>query len=278
MFTINCLRQSRFCLWLAGSAIVLLITCVDFTVGVQVSFSMFYLAPVALITWFGSRREADLMILLSTLAGGWIDWLRITEFSHPAMPFANAAIRVAFCIIAVAAIIVLRDSLRREKEFATLDPLTGLFNTRAFYIQAEREASRCCRKEVPLTVAFLDCDNFKEVNDTMGHRAGDEMLRVVADTMQKCLRTEDILARLGGDEFAIALPELQEDEAARVLSRLHAQLTEEMQKRQWPVTFSMGAVTIRYPVNSVDHMIHLADSLMYEAKNEGKNRTKFATA
>lgn len=164
----------------------------------------------------------------------------------------------------------------RHRRACLMDYRTGLFNVHGFHVEAKREISRCRRKGAPITVGFMDCDDFKSVNDSRGHRAGDAVLALVAQTARACLRDEDILARFGGDEFVIALPETGEREANPILHRLHRRLAAAMMQRGWPITFSLGAVTLRHPTQSVDQMIQKADEVMYQIKGAGKNQFRLA--
>jgi diguanylate cyclase (GGDEF)-like protein len=123
-------------------------------------------------------------------------------------------------------------------------------------------------------LAYIDLDNFKTVNDTYGHLIGDSLLRLVADTIRNNIRTTDVLARLGGDEFVVLLPETDFEQSEIVINKVQTQLLDEMKKNNWPVTFSIGAVTFLTPPESVDEMIKKADNLMYSAKKNGKNTKK----
>jgi diguanylate cyclase (GGDEF)-like protein len=123
-------------------------------------------------------------------------------------------------------------------------------------------------------VAYLDLDNFKEVNDRFGHSRGDSLLRLVAATIRTNLRKTDMVARLGGDEFALLLPETGYEPAAAVLRKIHQLLLGKMQRCGYPVTCSIGAVTFLRPAESVEELIKRADACMYAAKRGGKDRMK----
>ncbi len=127
----------------------------------------------------------------------------------------------------------------------------------------------------PVTLAYLDADFFKIVNDTMGHRAGDRVLCAIAETLDANLRRTDIVARLGGDEFVILLPETDETVARQVLRKVNEELTETMRRGSWNVTFSVGVLTCRDVIPSVDDLVQAGDRLMYEAKRGGKNAMIF---
>lgn len=163
-------------------------------------------------------------------------------------------------------------TLAMEKKLSRLDPLTGLANRRAFYERAEIERKRCIRHKRPLGLAYIDLDNFKQVNDQSGHEVGDQVLVCVAATMQNNLRTEDLVTRLGGDEFALLLPETDGAKASFVIHKLHGLLMSAMLEKGWPITFSIGLVTFEEPAESIDQMVHRADELMYTVKHGGKNR------
>ena len=169
--------------------------------------------------------------------------------------------------------LILSEQLyQQEKRLSRLDPLTGLANRRAFYEGAELERQRAVRYGRNLSMAYIDLDNFKQVNDNFGHKAGDQLLVTVAIILRSDLRPSDLAARLGGDEFAVVLPETDELGARRATSKLHVLLTQAMQDNDWPVTFSMGVVTFNSIPETVEQMVHKADELMYTVKHGGKNR------
>jgi diguanylate cyclase (GGDEF)-like protein/PAS domain S-box-containing protein len=166
----------------------------------------------------------------------------------------------------------LRVALENEKNLARLDFLTQIPNRRAFSEILQAEAARSRRYKRPLTLAYIDLDNFKQINDQLGHEIGDELLRLIAQTIQGNVRATDTISRLGGDEFALLLPETGGGEACAVIAKLRAILLEKVEERKWPVTFSIGVATFAKPGESVAQMVKVADDLMYSAKNEGKNR------
>jgi diguanylate cyclase (GGDEF)-like protein len=157
------------------------------------------------------------------------------------------------------------------------DPLTGALNSRAFYEAAQTEIERARRYKHSLTIAYLDVDNFKIINDTSGHKEGDNLLRTMVEVMKSRVRRMDIVARLGGDEFAILMPETDQTSAMSVVQQTLKSLADETRKHNWPVTFSTGVLTIPEAFSTVNKMIEVADALMYEAKHGGKNRIRQAT-
>jgi diguanylate cyclase (GGDEF)-like protein len=124
----------------------------------------------------------------------------------------------------------------------------------------------------------MDVDDFKLINDRLGHSAGDRLLRLVADTIRQNVRGIDVVARLGGDEFAVLMPETDERAAQVVIRRVRRQLLEAARREDWPVTFSAGLVTWIAPPAGVDEMLRAADELMYDAKRHGKNTVRHTTS
>lgn len=165
----------------------------------------------------------------------------------------------------------LQVALEKEQNMARIDFLTKVPNRRTFWEGVDTEAKRSRRYGRPMTLAYVDLDNFKQVNDIYGHQVGDDLLRAVAVTMHTIVRSTDLVARLGGDEFALLLPETNGEAANIVVNKIQAALLKAVEEHNWPVTFSFGVVTFNSPLDSVDEMIKRADDLMYEVKRGGKS-------
>lgn len=161
-------------------------------------------------------------------------------------------------------------ALETEKSLSRSDHLTGLANRRSFEESFELECKRSRRYHRPITLVYMDLDNFKKVNDGQGHHTGDEVLVAVAATLRSNLRATDCVARIGGDEFAILLPETNEDASRIILKKLDAVLQELLAGTNWPIGFSFGVVTFPAPLDSLEEMLGRADKLMYDAKHSGK--------
>jgi diguanylate cyclase (GGDEF)-like protein len=172
----------------------------------------------------------------------------------------------------------LRRRLDVERALSRVDPLTLLPNRRAFLEQADLLMAVAQRYEHRMTLAFIDLDGFKAVNDEQGHAAGDAVLREVADVLRGEVRASDLLARLGGDEFAVLLCQAGPDVAREVLERLRERLVQRLSARGWPVTASIGALSFASPPPRLDAALAQADALMYEAKATGKNRVHVGCA
>ena len=197
-------------------------------------------------------------------------------YSHPLIPFWNTLIRLAFFVIITILLFKLRKAMEHEQALARTDDLTGAFNSRHFFAVAQAELERQRRYGRPFTVVYIDLDDFKTVNDQLGHAAGDRVLRCIVDYAHGHLRALDVFARLGGDEFAALLPETDATAARVVVAKLRDGLLDECCKTKVPVTVSMGALTCNAAPATTDEMVRLADDLMYAVKRAGKNGVSYA--
>ena len=264
-------KKSRLFITALGFILVICIGTGRYLTGPEYAFSLFYLLPIILVTWFAGKREGIFIAVASAVSWLLADLMSKHTYSTPVIPYVNETFRLSVFIIIIIMLSTLKRVLEREKTSARKDFLTGIANRQAFIEYAEVEIKRCLRYKSPLTIAYIDCDNFKGINDSLGHQEGDELLASVADTLQKSLRTTDIVSRLGGDEFALLLPDTKYESSQRVIRKIQKNLLDIMQKNRWPVTFSFGMVTFNRPPVDVDELINKADALMYAAKQNGKN-------
>lgn len=172
----------------------------------------------------------------------------------------------------------LEKELSEISEMVHQDQLTGALNRRGLDVAFERESRRVDRSHAPLCVALLDIDNFKRLNDTMGHQVGDQALIHLCNVIKEALRPSDSVARYGGEEFVIILPDVDLQEAASTLERLQRELTKQFfmhENDRVLVTFSAG-VAQRAEEEPQEEVIARADRAMYQAKHTGKNRVVIA--
>ena len=249
--------------------LMLLSGLLDYLTGERLSFDTFYIVSVLLSSWFLSRQTGLFFALGCALTSYIANELYIPGFQFT--QFWNFMMRLAVFLIIAQLNALLHSRLESESKLARTDFLTGVGNARAFFDLAEMELSRSRRYRHPLTIAYLDLDNFKAVNDTQGHAEGDKVLITVAETIRRTLRGSDFPARLGGDEFAILLPETDYAQSQVIAQRLRTQLLDASKANNWPVTFSMGVLTCSEPPSSIKTLIDEADALMYKVKQAGKN-------
>jgi diguanylate cyclase len=168
----------------------------------------------------------------------------------------------------------LHQELDRVSTQARHDPLTGALNRKGLDEALEREISNVRRKETPLSMSLLDIDNFKKLNDTMGHATGDVALAHLATVARECMRPQDTLARYGGEEFVILLPDTPLDKGIEAMTRLQRELTKRFflaGTEKVLITFSAGVAQLTAEETGAD-AIKRADQAMYLAKRAGKNR------
>ena len=171
--------------------------------------------------------------------------------------------------------------IKELKRFIIEDALTGLYNSRYFFDQLDKEIKRSDRYLHPISLIFIDIDNFKEINDTYGHMIGDKILTLIAKRIKACLRSNDNAYRFAGDEFTIILPETTASDAKFVADRILSKITNESfeinEKKISEITSSIGIA--EYQMNERNQQfVHRADVIMYEAKQRGGNRVIISPA
>lgn len=247
---------------------------VDYLTGPQLSFSLLYLPPIFLVAWFKSRWHGIAVSVLAAIVWLAADLTAGQDYAHALIPYWNATVRLGFFTIVSLLVWRLRRALDRADELSGVDFLTGVPNGRSLFDFANLEIERARRYKLPLSIVYIDLDNFKHINDSFGHLVGDALLRSVAAAVRTGCRVTDFVARLGGDEFVILLPQTDLVQCEEVTRRIQGKLSEAMQRKNWPITFSLGAATFLRPPESVQEMVKRADDLMYSVKNSGKNAIK----
>ena len=240
------------------------------------AFAIFYLLPVVFIGWFHERNYAIMVSILSAFVWLYADALSGHPYSNITIPIWNAIMRLGFFLLTVFSLSEIKRLLEKEQTFARIDFLTGISNSRHFMENAKIEIERSVRFSHPFTLVYVDIDHFKQINDSLGHTEGDQLLQTVAKTIKDHIRSVDIVSRLGGDEFAILLLETNEKNAKITMSKIQTKLLDVVKKNNWPVSFSIGAIT-SYSACDLDDLIKEADNLMYTVKNSGKNRIEYKT-
>jgi diguanylate cyclase len=168
----------------------------------------------------------------------------------------------------------LHQELDRVSALARHDPLTGALNRQGLDEAVNREVSKVKRMDTPLCVAMLDIDNFKKLNDTLGHATGDMALAHLASVAREVMRPQDTLSRYGGEEFVILLPDTPLDKGIEAMTRLQRELTKRFflaGAEKVLITFSAGVAQLLTGETGFD-AIKRADQAMYLAKRAGKNR------
>lgn len=262
----------QYVLFIASIVLVALVSTFDWFLGPKYSFSIFYLVLVTAVSWRLGWIAGMSISVLSAFAWVTADYFVGLRFTSIFVPLWNMCVRLSIFLFINQLLTRLKSQLLREHDAARVDALTGVSNVRHFYEVAANEVARSARYHHPLSLVYIDIDNFKNINDLKGHPAGNSVLRELGKELRKNIRKTDIVARVGGDEFVLLLPESDvcADGVAqkKIMELLHA-VSKNM---GYHITFSIGVACFLRPPRSVEELIKEADDLMYCAKKGGKNR------
>lgn len=229
--------------------------------GGTIQMDILFLAPIGLASWYAGPNAGAVVA-----AGSALLWA-VAESGSP----ADTATRLLIFMILPALLPIVRRERDHERESGQIDYLTRTANKRSFLAQTDAEVQRAQRYKRPLTVAALDIDQFRRINEQFGHQAADNLLRTVARTLQEKVRSSDLVGRIGHDEFALFLPETQSEAAQIVLRRLQKCLMDVTEKNEWPVTFSIGAATYLQPPESAEAILRKVNDLVAAVQESGRN-------
>lgn len=244
---------------------------IDYVTGTEIRIFPLYFIPLLVsASHFGSVGSL-FFSLLAAIA--WVVAMYIggSEYSHNYVWGLNILTQFGAFLFVSLMYSRLTESLEKEKLLSRTDTLTGLLNSRAFYENAHTLLKLCHRHKRALTLAYIDLDNFKNANDSMGHLHGDLLLTKVGGVLMASLRSSDLIARLGGDEFAVLLPEMSPPSVLTVLETVRSRIEAAPELMSCGVTASIGAVSFVESPADFEQLIKRADELMYKAKKAGKN-------
>jgi diguanylate cyclase (GGDEF)-like protein len=252
------------------------ISTIGYLVGHEITVSLFFLVPIALATWYGSYRNSIMFCFLSAFIWYLVDIGSLGQpYINPLAPYWNSVIRLGLFLVTVQLLIQLKTNLNIEKGLSRTDNLTGAMNGRGFTEVAGNLFELGARHKRTTTIAYIDLDDFKKVNDEFGHGEGDRVLQVIGAILLRSVRRSDVVGRLGGDEFSIVLPETNEIGAKSIFLKLKDELAEAMKQHNWPIGFSIGVVSYDLPPAKLEEALRSADALMYHVKRNGKNNILF---
>ncbi|HYD53613.1 MAG TPA: GGDEF domain-containing protein [Gemmatimonadaceae bacterium] len=268
-----------------GLVVFLLTGDVPGAVNSRVQFEVYFLAIAATGLRYDPRicLAAGAMAVVQYLGVvGWAEWkhdLGDSEMLYAGEGTFSWGTQLSRVLLLAVATALAAEAVRRAQSLrrtATRDRLTGLYNRGYVDGRAAEELARTSRYGRPFTVAMLDVDFFKRVNDTHGHAAGDHVLRTIGARLQSSIRGTDIVGRWGGEEFVVLLPETSIRDAAARLDQFRAQLAEEPLhyhgRPLGPVTISAGIAGWPSDGADVEQLVAVADERLYAAKQGGRNR------
>lgn len=243
------------------------VAILDNVTGTELRLFPLYFIPLSLIA--GSRSTKFSVATAMGLTGVWA----LSNYNPAELGIYLGNIGSQLVAFVLVALLVSGHKVRADiqRQLASTDALTGLLNSRAFFEAANREIAIQRRRHYPITMAYLDVDDFKQVNAHLGHVGADKVLRDTARAMQESLRQTDFIGRVGGDEFVILLPDTAAGPASATLERLRQAVLQANQERRMKITVSVGAVVFEKPAKSVNAMMELSDQLMYDVKGKHKD-------
>lgn len=266
----------------AGTAVVLLLAYTDLPSSPVLLLALGY----ALLVWIALERGLRAVTVANTLMAMMVVWLGVHGdgfMSNLPVPerlfyvsfFVGTA--VLFSLTLFALFEERKDLIHQLTELASKDALTQLSNRRHFTEQSERELTRARREGQPVSLALLDVDHFKAINDRHGHAVGDQVLQMFARCCGATLRASDLMGRVGGEEFALLLPNTNAQHAGEILRRMLNMIAQQSihtpDGAEVRITFSAGVVEIA-PGASLDAMYSAADRALYQGKSAGRNRVE----
>ncbi len=258
-------------LYFTSLVFVFVLFITDILTGYEINFFIFYGFPVWIATFYIGRNHGLFFAAVCTLAWYLADTLSLHAYEKPWIVYWNAGASASFFLLTVFVITLSRDRFKQAEVNANYDALTHILNARGFREKVGTLLPLLKRQKEVFTLAFIDVDNFKAVNDTMGHAEGDRVLQVIAATLKDSLRESDLEGRMGGDEFVVFLPRTDLEKSKTVLNKLKTTLDETSRKNSWPIGFSIGAAVFDSGAARLEEAISSTDALMYQVKKRGKN-------
>jgi len=265
---------------LAGIALALIaaIAVADYATGDQIHLFILYMLPVSLLAWGAGLYVGLASAVLSSAVTLGVYWLlaggrfETIHGWHVTVTLVSAA-TIAWAIARLKADhLRISSLLESERLLSRTDAMTGLASAHAFHERLTLEIDRMRRVPKPLSLLYVDLDDFKKVNDERGHLAGDQLLARVGKLLLGATRRVDLCGRVGGDEFAVLMPETSAADAMTVAERVRESIRKSFQEGGAGIGTSSGLSTLLTAPIDAQAAISSADQLMYEAKNGGKQK------
>jgi diguanylate cyclase (GGDEF)-like protein len=242
----------------------------------DLSLSFFYIIPLFIVAWRLERKTVIALAIFAAIVKSDVIFSLITAKTLTYyVSLWNFFISLLLYIPLSLVVLNFKNIYYVEKNLARVDYITDIANWNAFSEFLSLEVERSKRNTQPISIAYIDCDNFKELNDEFGHNMGDQILKIIATSLSENIRKVDLVARLGGDEFAVIITNAGENEAYIVVEKLNNILLQKMKEHNSLITFSIGVASYINIPDNVDQMLHNADELMYQVKNNSKNAIKY---
>jgi diguanylate cyclase (GGDEF)-like protein len=256
--------------WMLTSGPGICVFLIDYITNPVVDLYAIYLIPALLAVWFIGQFSGLVFLIVGNFCWTYVDLIRRPDLQFWVM-IVNSALRAGVFLALLWSVSRLRAMNGSLSELSLSDELTGLPNRHALRTRGEIELQRIRRGKAPLSVMFIDVDDFKKVNDTQGHDAGDILIEDIADMLNHGTRITDFVARLGGDEFVALFPEIDGKVATQLAAKIKNSAKAVLARYKTPLSLSIGIATFNRAETSFDTVLSKADRLMYEVKSHGKD-------
>ena len=257
-------------------ATTVLLGMLDLWVGRALSLGALYIVPVGIAAWYAGR-DVGFAVALCASVFALLGFEAVTGELRILARSSNWIMLAMLFLLVAELVNRVHTRLELEQQLARIDTLTGSLNKRAFEEELEYHLALATRERLPLTLAYIDVDNFKDINDRYGHAGGDRVLQSIAVALKAFTRRTDRVTRLGGDEFAVLLPDTSSDGAERIIRVARKAFADAFSPGHPIVTCSIGVVTFTGQLPAAADAIAHADALMYEVKRAGKGEIRFRT-
>ena len=238
----------------------LLVGILDFVTPPEVVLTAPFLVIISFAVWYGTPLHGFLVASFGVISRFLSERGYIVE--HPVLSTWNFALEVSVLFGVALLASQFKTALLKERALARSDALTGLLSRRGFDELVLRELARSIRQRTSISVALMDIDRFKAINDTQGHKAGDLLLQQLGTALQKAVRNVDVLARWGGDEFVLLMPDTNQKEAEIAILRIKERIAPILQA--WDIGLSIGVAQVRE--YGFEAALIEADTQMYSSK------------
>lgn len=248
--------------------IFLVVFYLDLATSSDRGVSHLYYVPIWISAWFLNRSALKILLIATGIV------LVANPFEGLRSPTEWTSILIRLLLYGISGAVVShwRESFNRERRSARHDVLTGCLNSYGFREQFGRMFAEARVDFRPFALLYFDVDHFKRLNDTLGHFEADRALRAIGILLRRSMRKSDVISRIGGDEFIVALRSTNAEMAFAVAARTRKLIEQELQRRGYPISISMGCVAfIDLPPN-IQAAMKIADDAMYHAKNSGRSR------
>ncbi len=228
-----------------------------------------YLLPIWFATRSGGRLAGLFLVGITAWADVMVEW-QVTFTLRSSDVVREGILRFVTLTIVMLMIAHLESSLNQNRRMAMQDPLTGLLNRRALSEFARQVFGHARRTDEPLTVVMIDCDGFKSLNDSHGHKAGDHVLQILARILDFETRSEDLVARVGGDEFVVVLQGADYPEALHTMERIEQAFETAVRDAGYQCSLSVGYAPMEEDSRTIEKLVETADRAMYKRKEDKK--------